>query len=90
MSDHTPDWAEPARQALTKTVGELVATGNLSPTGHVGMLTAGTLVVEFIGDDGEPWHTIIGFPTESWRDSVVHCEQLRRNLNDAQWRAADD
>jgi hypothetical protein len=90
MNDTTPDWAEPARQALAATAGELAATGQLAPDGMKGMLTTATIIAEFVGEDGQTWHTIMGFPTETWRDEIVHIHLFERHLGRAEWHPAGE
>jgi hypothetical protein len=76
-------WAEPARKRFMDVAAELAAAGQLSKDGTKGMLTAGTLVLEYVGEDGDEWHTIIDLPRMSWRNAVVHLEMLRRYVQDA-------
>lgn len=82
MAEHDT-WAEAARQRLMDVASSLAAKGLLSKDGTKGLLTAGTVVLEFVGEDGEEWHTIIDLPRESWRNAVVHLEMLRRYVQDA-------
>jgi hypothetical protein len=78
------DWAEPARQRFMDTAADLAGTGQLSHVGMKGMLTTATVVLEFVGEDGEAWHSIIDLPRSGWRDRVVHLELLRRYVQDAE------
>jgi hypothetical protein len=69
---------------------ELAREGLLSSAGTRGMLTSGIVVLEFVGaDDGDEWHSILGLPTERFRDQVVHLELLRRYVEGAEWVDAD-
>jgi hypothetical protein len=83
-------WLEPARQAVMAALSPLAADGRLSKNGMKGMVTAGTVLVEFVGEDGDDWHTIIGFPSERYRDGVVHLELLRRFIHGAEGVDGDD
>lgn len=77
----TPKWAQEAQRRIHDLISELAAEGKLSQTGAKGMVQVGTVVVEFIGEDGDDWHFIGGFPHERWRDLAVHAKLLNRAVD---------
>lgn len=83
MAEPLDDWAAEARQVLMESLSPLAAQGKLNKRGLKGMVMSGVTVVEFVGEDGEDWHAIIGFPTERFRDFAAQHELLRRFVQNA-------
>lgn len=77
-------WDEEARDRIHNLLSELAATGKLNPGGATGMIMSGTVVVEFMGEDGQDWHAILGVPQERWRDLAVHAKLLERVVDNAE------
>jgi len=75
---------EEARDRIHNLLSELAATGKFSPDGATGMIMAGTIIVEFMGEDGADWHCVLGIPRERWRDFAVHLKLLEHTVNDAE------
>lgn len=75
---------EEAQNRIHDLLSELAASGKLSPNESKGMIMSATVIVEFMGEDGADWHSIIGIPRERWRDLVVHLKLLGRLVDSAE------
>lgn len=80
MSDRT--WLDKAEAALEGFLSEMVREGRFDKLGRKGMLTHATVVVEYMGEDGDDWYSIVGLPGDKARDLIYHRWLLDRFMAD--------